>query len=199
MTRPLGASIGDYLSQPASHGGLGLGATVTSFIFVGGILATVTYLSLTKRDVIAFAQTEHTDESKEKGGLWQTAIVLALFLIAGGTGYQILHTKLQAESIAPTSPTVGTFVSPLGDLSPFRVITQDTLNRLTVEDQAGATARISDLEYEWDNARGRLQAKNDSEWTKIDGKIDTVLRELRAVNPNPTSEKAALEALLAVL
>ena len=199
MTRPLGASIGDYLSQPASHGGLGLGATVTSFIFVGGILATVTYLSLTKRDVIAFAQTEHTDESKEKGGLWQTAIVLALFLIAGGTGYQILHTKLQAESIAPTSPTVGTFVSPLGDLSPFRVITQDTLNRLTAEDQAGATARISDLEYEWDNARGRLQAKNDSEWTKIDGKIDTVLRELRAVNPNPTSEKAALEALLAVL
>ena len=199
MTRPLGASIGDYLSQPASHGGLGLGATVTSFIFVGGILATVTYLSLTKRDVIAFAQTEHTDESKEKGGLWQTAIVLALFLIAGGSGYQILHTKLQAESIAPTSPTVGTFVSPLGDLSPFRVITQDTLNRLTAEDQAGATARISDLEYEWDNARGRLQAKNDSEWRKIDGKIDTVLRELRAVNPNPTSEKAALEALLAVL
>ena len=69
MTRPLGASIGDFLSQPTNHGGLGLGATVTSVIFVGGILAIVTYLSLTKRDVIAFSKTEHTDESKEKGGL----------------------------------------------------------------------------------------------------------------------------------
>ena len=52
LTRPLGASIGDYLSQPTSHGGLGLGATVTSMIFVGGIIAIVIYLSVTKADVI---------------------------------------------------------------------------------------------------------------------------------------------------
>jgi uncharacterized membrane-anchored protein len=32
LTRPLGASIGDYLSQARSEGGLGLGTTVTSFI-----------------------------------------------------------------------------------------------------------------------------------------------------------------------
>jgi uncharacterized membrane-anchored protein len=44
LTRPLGASIGDFLSQPSSHGGLGLGATMTSLIFVAGILCTVTYL-----------------------------------------------------------------------------------------------------------------------------------------------------------
>ena len=30
LTRPLGASIGDYLSQPRADGGLGLGTTVTS-------------------------------------------------------------------------------------------------------------------------------------------------------------------------
>ena len=30
LTRPLGASIGDYLSQPKADGGLGLGTTVTS-------------------------------------------------------------------------------------------------------------------------------------------------------------------------
>jgi len=34
LTRPLGASIGDYLSQPRSDGGLGLGTTVTSVIFL---------------------------------------------------------------------------------------------------------------------------------------------------------------------
>ena len=52
LTRPLGASIGDYLSQPKEDGGLGLGTTVTSFIFLTAILVLVIYLSATKRDVI---------------------------------------------------------------------------------------------------------------------------------------------------
>lgn len=50
LTRPLGASIGDYLSQAKADGGLGLGTTVTSYIFLALILLTVTYLSVTKRD-----------------------------------------------------------------------------------------------------------------------------------------------------
>jgi len=52
LTRPLGASIGDYMSQPKADGGLGLGTTVTSFIFLGTILALVVYLAVTKVDVI---------------------------------------------------------------------------------------------------------------------------------------------------
>jgi uncharacterized membrane-anchored protein len=51
LTRPLGASIGDWLSQSShKYGGLGLGATETSYIFLGCILALVGYLSITKRD-----------------------------------------------------------------------------------------------------------------------------------------------------
>lgn len=52
LTRPLGASIGDLLSQARGDGGLGLGPTVTSILFLLAILATVTYLSVTKKDVI---------------------------------------------------------------------------------------------------------------------------------------------------
>lgn len=52
LTRPLGASIGDYLSQAQENGGLGLGTTITSFIFLGAILLLVVYLSLTKTDQI---------------------------------------------------------------------------------------------------------------------------------------------------
>jgi uncharacterized membrane-anchored protein len=51
LTRPLGASIGDYLSQSHVHGGLGLGTTRTSQLFLASILALVVYLSVTKRDV----------------------------------------------------------------------------------------------------------------------------------------------------
>src|SRR3954463_6045811 len=51
LTRPLGASIGDEMSQNShKYGGLGLGTTGTSYIFLGCIFALVAYLSVTKRD-----------------------------------------------------------------------------------------------------------------------------------------------------
>jgi uncharacterized membrane-anchored protein len=51
LTRPLGASIGDEMSQRShKYGGLGLGTTGTSYIFLGCILVLVLYLSRTKRD-----------------------------------------------------------------------------------------------------------------------------------------------------
>jgi uncharacterized membrane-anchored protein len=52
LTRPLGASIGDYLSQPHGDGGLGLGTTGTSFLFLATILGLVVYLTKTRRDAI---------------------------------------------------------------------------------------------------------------------------------------------------
>jgi len=51
LTRPLGASIGDFMSQRSHrYGGLGLGTTGTSYIFLGCILALVSYLTISKRD-----------------------------------------------------------------------------------------------------------------------------------------------------
>ena len=50
LTRPLGASVGDYLAQTSDFGGLGLGTLVTSAIFLIAILAAVIYLTVTKKD-----------------------------------------------------------------------------------------------------------------------------------------------------
>jgi uncharacterized membrane-anchored protein len=50
LTRPLGASLGDYLSQSRSDGGLGLGTTVTTALFLTAILVVVAYLSITRTD-----------------------------------------------------------------------------------------------------------------------------------------------------
>jgi uncharacterized membrane-anchored protein len=46
LTRPLGASIGDLLSQPHTAGGLGWGTTGTSVVFLCVIASLVIYLSL---------------------------------------------------------------------------------------------------------------------------------------------------------
>ena len=49
LTRPLGASLGDLLSQPVSEGGIGLGTTVTSIIFLVIILGLVIYLTIKEK------------------------------------------------------------------------------------------------------------------------------------------------------
>src|SRR5437764_2522690 len=49
LTRPLGASTGDLLSQPRADGGLGLGTTVTSVAFLAAILIVVVYLTITRK------------------------------------------------------------------------------------------------------------------------------------------------------
>jgi uncharacterized membrane-anchored protein len=74
LTRPLGASIGDYLSQPTADGGLGLGTVITSVIFLSTILVLVVYLSVTHSDEIAPAgsdpdgqpPTEAEDDEEEE-------------------------------------------------------------------------------------------------------------------------------------
>ncbi|MEI6097825.1 MAG: hypothetical protein WCS20_05905 [Alphaproteobacteria bacterium] len=46
FTRPLGASIGDLLSQPVEYGGFGLGTIITSTLFLTVIIMTVLYMSM---------------------------------------------------------------------------------------------------------------------------------------------------------
>jgi uncharacterized membrane-anchored protein len=45
LTRPFGASCGDFLSQPVANGGLGLGTVTTSAVFLVIILGLVMYLT----------------------------------------------------------------------------------------------------------------------------------------------------------
>ena len=46
LTRPLGASLGDFLSQAQTYGGMGLGTVVTSIGFLAVIIILVTVLSI---------------------------------------------------------------------------------------------------------------------------------------------------------
>lgn len=56
VTRPLGASIGDYLSQDKAIGGLELGTTITSAIFLSVILVVVAFVAVTKKDATKIDQ-----------------------------------------------------------------------------------------------------------------------------------------------
>ncbi len=62
LTRPLGASVGDYLSQPIANGGLGLSSLLINLIFFLAIVGLVSYLTLQQQKVIA---NRHSKESNQ--------------------------------------------------------------------------------------------------------------------------------------
>ncbi len=78
LTRPLGASLGDYLSQHRVDGGLGLGTTVTSLLFLGAILIVVTYLSITRKDATEAVSLARTSEANVLVVAHKTAATPAL-------------------------------------------------------------------------------------------------------------------------
>ena len=214
LTRPLGANMGDWFALPKNQGGLNIGTFGTSLIFLGAIAATVAYLARTKADV-----TEHRSPTTgaPRTRRAPTAAVAAGYTVVVVLGGLVLHdasnhrgtaTLEESDSgstAAPPSTSVAAGATTpaskftAADLAPFRTIVQDTLAKLNAGDQTGATARIKDLETSWDNAQSRLQRQDPATWTDLDGKIDVVLRALRAKNPNPATETAALNTLLSAL
>lgn len=58
LTRPLGASVGDLLSQPAKNGGFGLGTVETSMLFLSIIVSLVIYLSLKQKQLAPIDQQD---------------------------------------------------------------------------------------------------------------------------------------------
>lgn len=51
LTRPLGASLGDLLSQPVADGGMNIGGTTINLFFLAIILALVAYLHRTQKPI----------------------------------------------------------------------------------------------------------------------------------------------------
>jgi uncharacterized membrane-anchored protein len=51
LTRPLGASVADYLGKPVSHGGRGWGDGPVTLLLGAAIVALVVYLAVTRADV----------------------------------------------------------------------------------------------------------------------------------------------------
>ncbi len=51
VTRPLGASIADYISKPTSMSGLGFGDGPTALLFTVAVFGLVFYLAVARPDI----------------------------------------------------------------------------------------------------------------------------------------------------
>ncbi|GAC1643490.1 MAG: hypothetical protein NVS4B6_16120 [Mycobacterium sp.] len=209
LTRPLGANLGDWFASPSTQHGLGLGYGITSVIFLATILVAVVYLTRSRADVIGAP-----DETGPaiKAHPTRERIMLGYYIMVAGVAAALLvwaadrpHAVLASagegdETASPTSaaPTPGRAIAhfPAAEVSKLRTITQDTLARLQAGDQAGATARVKDLETAWDDDQSALQPIDPSGWKSVDGQIDNVLKALRARNPDRVAETRSLNTLL---
>ncbi len=145
LTRPLGASIGDYLAQPVGESGLGLGTIVTSLIFLATILALVVYLTITKRDLIAVSGAD---------AKLDRAAALNGHAVTGELGILVVSNKTEASPAlvqairtrAAAGPARFFVLIPNPDHLPFdRVSTETTVKTRALEhalprlqEQAGA-------------------------------------------------------------
>ncbi|MDT5080876.1 MAG: hypothetical protein QOJ80_5513 [Mycobacterium sp.] len=210
LTRPLGANLGDWLGLPKAEHGLGLGVAVTSVIFLAAILATVIYLTITRADVIDAPQTEAPQEISTSPGRERVMLgyFAAVVVVTGALlGWANMQPHASPSAEAESGPSVSVPLAqgqvaahfPAANVANYRTITADTLSKVQAGDQPGATARIKDLETAWDDDQATLQPMDDTTWTAIDGRIDTVLKALRASTPDSATEQQALNELLTAL
>jgi uncharacterized membrane-anchored protein len=211
LTRPLGANLGDWFGFPKDQQGLGLGVALTSVIFLTAILATVVYLTRTRADVIeepeltpAPAVTTHPARERIMLGFYAVVAVATGALLVGAAAHPHATPASAEESDSSVNATLAPGQSatahfPAAEVAKFRTIAADSLTKVQAGDQTAATARIKDLETAWDDDQPTLQPLDDTSWTVLDGQIDSVLKALRASNPNPATETQTLTTLLTSL
>jgi uncharacterized membrane-anchored protein len=216
LTRPLGANIGDWFATPSNEKGLGIGTFITSIIFLGAILATVVYLSVTHADVI-----EKDEESTREppvstprrrrislGVLAATAVgTVSLLAWANAQPHvSALGEEGPAPSCSSGEPLDQAQATqhvaqdfPADWVDDYRTITQDMLDLVGSGDESGAKSRITDLESAWDDDQAALQPKDCQAWTFVDQQIDPVLSAVRDANPDQATQEEALNSLLTTL
>ncbi|MEU2556801.1 hypothetical protein ABZ589_34880 [Streptomyces sp. NPDC013313] len=205
LTRPLGANIGDWLASPKvaqSPGdptGLDLGTFTTSLIFLGLILATVVYLTVTRSDVTETHEATHTaaatsDPRKERvalAGFGLLAVATASLLVWA-------HNQPHVGPAPETDNTSAVQMAPgqaVKKFPPAKVAALKTLASTSLKDArsgnaTGAHAAAQSLRDLWDADQASLQPLDQTGWTSIDAQMDKVLKTFGIDHPNPPMSPA---------
>lgn len=218
LTRPLGANIGDWLASPkvaqnpGDPTGLALGTFTTSLIFLGLILATVVYLTVTRSDVTETREATHSSQAtgnprKERialAGFGVLAVATAALLVwAHGQPHVGPAPETDTTSAVQLPPGQAVKNFPPAKVSALRTLASTSLKDARSGDAAGAHAAAQSLRDLWDADQASLQPLDNTGWTSIDAQMDKVLKTFGIDHPDPpmppAQQESELNALLADL
>ncbi|SEL88787.1 hypothetical protein [Streptacidiphilus jiangxiensis] len=218
LTRPLGANIGDWLASPkvaqnpGDPTGLALGTFTTSLIFLGLILATVVYLTVTRSDVTETFEATHvpqvtTNRARERvalAGFGLLAVATAGLLVwAHGRPHTGPAPEADTTSAVQLAPGQAVKNFPAAKVDGLRALASTSLKDAQSGNATGAHAAAQSLRDLWDADQPSLQPLDDTGWTSVDAQMDKVLKTFGIDHPNPpmaaTQQEAELTTLLADL
>ncbi|ALO66690.1 hypothetical protein AS189_09515 [Arthrobacter alpinus] len=196
LTRPLGASVGDLLTQDRNYGGMGVGSAITSVLFLSVIVILVAreQVHVQRHGVLTKGQTAAGGRLRDVA--WAGAGLVAIVVVATTVmGVQVARAPASSAAAGPITANQG----PLGDLSPFSTIVDDVTAKIEAGDLPAARARVKDLETAWDSSEAGLKPKSPSVWAVMDSAVDDELTSLRADQPDQASCLKATRNLQAVI
>ncbi|MFD8733305.1 hypothetical protein ACFV06_00080 [Streptomyces sp. NPDC059618] len=214
LTRPLGANIGDWLAAPkVAQGpgeptGLALGTFTTSLIFLGLILATVVYLTVTRSDVTETYDATHTpqvtaDPRRERVGLACFGLLAvatgALLVWAHGQPHVGPAPEGDATSTVHLAPGQAVKKFPAAKVDALKALASTSLKDARSGDASGAHKATQSLRDLWDADQAALQPLDNTGWTFLDAQMDQVLKTFGIDHSNPPMSPAQQEAALNTL
>ena len=206
LTRPLGANVGDWLASPKTAQnpgdptGLALGTFTTSLIFLGLILATVVYLTVTRSDVTETYGATHPpqvagDTRRERFGLAGFGVLAAatavLLIWAHGQPHVGPAAEADATSTVQLAPGQAVKNFPPAKVAELRSLASTALKDAQSGDAAGAHTAAQSLRDLWDADQDTLQPLDDTGWTSVDAQMDRVLEDLRHRPLEPAGGRGA--------
>ncbi|MFE0329904.1 hypothetical protein ACFW08_24550 [Streptomyces sp. NPDC058960] len=214
LTRPLGANIGDWLASPkvaqnpGDPTGLALGTFTTSLIFLGLILATVVYLTVTRSDVTETHEATHAAPATSNPRRERTALAgFGLLAVATASLLVWAHGQPHVGPAPEEDNTSAVRMAPgqaVKKFPPAKVAALKTLASTSLKDarsgnETGAHAAAQSLRDLWDADQASLQPLDQTGWTSIDAQMDKVLKTFGIDHSNPPMSPAQQEKELNAL
>ncbi|MFF7977068.1 hypothetical protein [Streptomyces sp. NPDC007905] len=213
LTRPLGANIGDWLAspkvaQPGEPTGLDLGTFTTSLIFLGLILATVVYLTVTRSDVTETHEATHSAPATSNPRKERTALAGFALLAVATAGLLVwAHNQPHVGPAAEEDNTSAVQMAPgqaVKKFPPAKVAALKKLASTSLKDArsgnaTGAHAAAQSLRDLWDADQASLQPLDQTGWTSIDAQMDKVLKTFGIDHSNPPMSPAQQQKELKTL
>ncbi|MFB6963440.1 hypothetical protein ACFCYB_42520 [Streptomyces sp. NPDC056309] len=211
LTRPLGANIGDWLASPkvaqnpGDPTGLALGTFTTSLIFLGLILATVIYLTVTRSDVTETYEATHTPQVTANPHRERTALAgFGLLAVATGVLLVWAHSQPHVGPAPETDTTSAVQLAPGQAVKNFppakvdalRALASTSLRDTRSGNATGAHTAAQSLRDLWDADQASLQPLDNTGWTSVDAQMDRVLKTFGIDHPNPPMSPAQQEVEL---